>query len=433
MKDNERQCKALDSLINEFYDQAMAILETCEYSDQTGPEPIDPEPIDPIDPVEPIDPEPIDPPSYDFIALRCARNTVEQNKVVALPTMRANRKPRSAVGTIGDVRRGDWTEGDLLKEDLESIVPKGYSQWSSNLHKDLVERPGKYTWRNIGVSPEVLPELARQLKWGTREYNASMREFLQCDFTEIPREHGLYVSNYEGTKIDECTFLRCGSQGVQFAHRELPYQQYGEDTLPYASKPYHSLRDSHFVDNAYKGDRPSFNATYFDPGTSEFPGTLVVENCSFVCDWPEARYDGKKSTGGLVVSHQQGNPDLKDQCMMEQVHIKNCLFDFTNGDRSIASIRSSDEVIIEDSCFIAREHNQPFVSIDKEYNDELGNTKTKLIKIRNCIALGGVKLNVFLAKVDGKQVQKKIDMHCPGEEIVVDGITGTVISREAIR
>jgi hypothetical protein len=119
--------------------------------------------------------------------------------------------------------------------------------------------------------------------------------------------------------------------------------------------------------------------------------------------------------------------------MMEQVHIKNCLFDFTNGDRSIASIRSSDEVIIEDSCFIAREHNQPFVSIDKEYNDELGNTKTKLIKIRNCIALGGVKLNVFLAKVDGKQVQKKIDMHCPGEEIVVDGITGVVISREAIR
>ena len=107
MKDNERQCKALDSLINEFYDQAMAILETCEYSDQTGPEPIDPEPIDPIDPVEPIDPEPIDPPSYDFIALRCARNTVEQNKVVALPTMRANREPRSTVGTIGDVRRGD--------------------------------------------------------------------------------------------------------------------------------------------------------------------------------------------------------------------------------------------------------------------------------------------------------------------------------------
>ena len=379
-----------------------------------------------------IDP-PVPPPSFEFIALRCAENTAAQNKLVALPAMRAEREARDSIGTIGDVRRGDWTEGDLLKENLESVVPKGYSQWSSNLHKDLAPRPGKYTWKNIGVSPEILPELARQLKWGTREFNASMREFLQCDFTDIPREHGLYVSNYEGTKVEECTFLRCGSQGVQFAHRELPYQQYDADTLPYQSKPYHSLRNSHFVDNAYKGDRPSFNATYFDAGTSEFPGTLMIENCSFVADWPEARADGKKSTGGLVVTHAQGNPDLKDQCMMELVHIKNCLFDFTKGDRALASLRSVDEIVIEDSCFIGRDHTMPFITIDKDYG-QMGNTKTKLIKIRNCITEGDVKLNVMTGHVDdpGGQQSVKRDIHCPGEEIVVDGVTGEIISRTAL-
>tara|TARA_R100000951_G_scaffold78619_1_gene66381 strand:- start:7598 stop:8881 length:1284 start_codon:yes stop_codon:yes gene_type:complete len=427
MKDNERQCLALEDLLESYYDRARAILETCEYSD---PEPVDPEPVEP-DP-DPIEPEPVDPPSYDFMALRCARNTVEQNKVVALPAMRANRQPRTLLGAIGDVKRGDWTQGNLLKEDMESVVPKGYTQWSSNLHKDLAKRPGVYTWKNIGVSPVLMPELARQLKWGTREYNTPMREFLQCDFTDIPREHGLYVSNYEGTKVEECTFLRCGSQGVQFAHRELPYQQYGADNLPYETKPYHVLRDTHFVDNAYKGDRPSFNATYFDPGSSKFPGTLLVQNCSFVADWDVARSDGKKSTGAFVISHMQGNPDLKDQNMMELVHFKNCLLDFTKGDRSLMAIRSTDELLMEDCCFIAREHTQPYITIDKDYGN-MGNTKTKVIRVRNCIALGGVKVNVLLATKDGKQVSKKVDIHCPGGEIVIDGITGEIIRSELAR
>ena len=185
--------------------------------------------------------------------------------------MRAERAPRTSVGAIGDVKRGDWTEGDLLKENLESVVPKGYTQWSSNLHQNYpTPRPGKYTWKNIGVSPELLPELARQLKWGTREYNSSLREFIDCDFTDIPREHGFYVSNYGSTLIDSCSFLRCGSQGAQWAHRERAYQQYDPDCLPYSAKPSHVIRDSHFVDNAYKGDRPSFNATFFHPGSVRF-------------------------------------------------------------------------------------------------------------------------------------------------------------------
>ena len=373
------------------------------------------------------------PPVTSFVALDHIGNSAEENKLVGIPGLRAERGARDKVGTIGDVRRSDWNEGDgdLLFSNLESVVPEGYSQWSSNLHKKLEVRPGKYTWQNISVAPGPG---ARQLKWGTREYNAPFREFIECDFTDIPREHGLYVSNYEGTVVKDCTFLRCGSQGVQFAHRELPYQQYNEDTLPYAEKPFHHVSNSHFVDNAFKGDRPSFNLTYFDPGTSDMPGTLLVDGCSFVCDWPETRYDGKKSTGAMVVSHMQGNPDLKDRCMMEKVEVRNSLFDFTKGDRSLVSIRSTDEVIFEDCLFVARDHAMPFIGIDKVYSaDDLGGTKTGTITFRNCVAQGGVQLVVYLEPdAEGDQVYVRANVHCPGEEIIVDGATGLVISRRTL-
>lgn len=380
-----------------------------------------------LDEVEP--PRPIG----DFVALDHIDSTVEENKLVGIPGLRAERGARASVGTIGDVKRDDWNmgDGDLLKEDLESVVPEGYAQWSSNLHKKLEVRPGTYTWRNIGVRPGPG---ARQLKWGTREFNASFRSFIACDFTDIPREHGLYVSNYEGTLVEDCTFLRCGSQGVQFAHREEAYQQYGADNLPYESKPTHVVRNSHFVDNAYKGDRPSFNLTYFDPGNSANPGTMVVEDCSFVCDWPEARYDGKKSSGAMVLSHMQGNPDLRDQCMMESVTVRNCLFDFTKGDRSLVSIRSTDQILFEDCAFIARDHAYRWIGIDKVYGaDDLGNTKSDVITFRNCETRGGVMLKVFLTPdAQGNQAMKSVDVNCPGEEIKVSGATGEIISRRAL-
>ena len=416
----KRCCAALDKLVEDFYKEAKTLLNACLD--------INPEPIDP----DPIDPEPIDPTPGDFNALACADNSVLENKRLRIPAIQSEREPRQPVGTIGDVTRSDWNEGDgdLLKEHLNSIVPQGYPQWSSNLHKKVEVRPGKYTWRNIGVRPG---EGARQLKWGTREYNAPFRSFIDCDFVDIPREHGLYVSNYEGTLVENCTFLRCGSQGVQFAHRPLPYQQYDADTLPYASKPEHVVRGSHFVDNAFKGDRPSFNLTYFNPGTSEMPGKLLVEDCSFVCDWPETRADGKKSSGAMVVSNQQGNEPLAGQNMMESVTLRNCLFDFTKGDRAIVSLMSVDEILIEDCCFIARDHSMPNITIDKEYGDALGGTKTKRIIVRNTVARGGVRLNLMLAKgADGKQSQKFHSIDCPGEELVFDGITGDLISKRKL-
>jgi len=418
----KRCCTALKQLVDQFYEEAKSILDAC----LDTPDPIDP--IDPIDPVEPIDPKPIDPPVFQFKALECAANTVQENKNLMIPEMRAKRQPRQTVGTIGDVKRSDWNmgDGDLLKKDLNSIVPQGYAQWSSNLHKKLEVRPGTYTWENIAVAPG--PD-ARQLKWGTREFNAPFRLFNACDFTDIPREHGFYVSNYEGTEVRDCTFLRCGSQGVQFAHRPLPYQQYDADNLPYAESPMHIVENCHFVDNAYKGDRPSFNLTYFNPGTSENPGTILVQNSSFVCNWPEPKFYGGRelrSTGAMVVGNMQGNKPLEGNPMMERVTLRNNLYDFSKNDRAIIELRSVEELVIEDCCFIARDSGYPILVMDKYIEDVA--TKSKTITIRNTFVTGGNGLAIRL--LDGSTA--RIDMHCPGQELVIDAVTGDVISRKRL-
>ena len=161
----------------------------------------------------PEPPQPPDPPEPGvFRALGCFDNEALDNKLVRLPALRKSRQPREDVEALGDIRGGDWKQGEhLIWSDKNSVVPKGYSQWSSNMHKGpLVRRGGSYTWKNIGVASGLD---ARQLKWGTREYNAPDRAFISCDFTEITQEHGLYVSNSGDTSLQGCTFLRVGSQG----------------------------------------------------------------------------------------------------------------------------------------------------------------------------------------------------------------------------
>ena len=366
-----------------------------------------------------------------FVALDCIDNDPGANKQAAIPRIRSTRAPRKRIGTIGDIKQ--WRRGtSVVKRDLESVVPKGYSQWSSNLHKDRLQvRGGSYTWENIGVTAA---SNARQLKWGTREYNSPDRIFRNCDFTQIPQEHGLYVSNYGDTTLEGCTFLRVGSQGAQWAHRPIPYQQYDADCLEYQSPPVHTVRNSHFVDCGYKGARPSFNLTYFDPGSSAMPGTLSIEDSSFVCRWPEARGDGSRSTGALVLAHMSSAPALDAELgpMMKSVTLRNVLFDYSNGDRPIAEVRSTAELVIEDCAFIARSHPQPFVLVDRDNSgNDLGGTKTERIVLRNNRSRG-VSLRLSLAAaVDGPS-EVELSLDCPGEELVYSGVTGNLISRRKL-
>ncbi len=374
-----------------------------------------------------------------FRAHDCARNTSAQNKRYIVPHILAARSPRdegdlpnAVLQEPGKHWNGyQWKndEGDLIFENREDYCT---SQWASNLYAngdDKPKRPGKYIWKNCFVSTATDPYNAG-MKWGTREWNVPHREFIDCDFFAIPKEHGLYISVYEGTVVDRCTFIRMGSQGIQVVHRifsDPPYSPTG-DNRPYEAKPLHILKDSHFIDCADKGDRPSYNASYFNPGSPEFPGTLKVENCSFVANWdtPQGTYDSH-STGALVVAPMSNNPVLTDN-FMELVEVKNCLFDFTDPNRSIVNIRSTDTIVFEDCTFIQRDTIRTAVTIDKP-NGYTGDTKSKRIIIRNCIGIDA-KLSVVLGDDYGDEV--KHDLHTPGKEIVIDGETGMVLSERRI-
>ncbi len=155
--------------------------------------------------------------------------TVQQNKDRRLPALRARRADRAQVTTIPDLKI--WPGTPTVFADLEVAVHAN-SQWAFNLYRpkldDLTDRSptGYLEFRNIGIRPGAG---ATGLKWGSREYNAPDRRFIDCDYTDIPKEHGLYVSNSGDTLLERCTFLRVGSQGAQWAHRPRPYQQYHAD------------------------------------------------------------------------------------------------------------------------------------------------------------------------------------------------------------
>jgi hypothetical protein len=370
-----------------------------------------------------------------FVAKNYLENTVDQNKGLRIRALRMNREPRTLESRVGDIIH--WPGGDHCIEDILCVVPQGFLQWGANLHRgpsplQLLQR--SLTWDNVSVRPDPVTG-APQLKWGTREFNAPDRFFLDCDFTEIPQEHGLYVSNAADTTLDRCTFLRVGSQGAQFAHRDNAYQQYDPDNMPYAESPTHVVRDCHFIDCAYGGTRPSFNLTYFSPGTSRQPGSILIEDSSFVCNWPTQRADGHRSTGALVICRGQGTDPLVPSIgqMMSNVTIRNSLFDFTAGDRQLACIRSVEELVIEECCFIARgDHDHPWVQVDRDYSgSDLGGTKTQRIILRDNVA-DGVRIKLRLNSNTSNQGSVHIDLHCPGEEVIYDGTNGELISRRTL-
>jgi len=352
-------------------------------------------------------------------ALRCLDNTVAKNKSLWIRAVRARRAERRPVAALGDMTL--WPETSVTWEDLESC-PGPSNQWSSNLHrKELVRRQGEYVWKNIGITGKHYA-----LKWGTREYNAPGRSFINCDFSNIPQEHGLYVSNSASTYVDNCTFVRCGSQGVQWAHRDMPYQQYDADNMPYAARPVHVISGTHFLDCGVNGTRPSFNATYFNPGSSMFPGSVSFQDSTFVADWgkDDAGQKGNRSTGAFVVTPSQGAlPPEPGLHMVTTFHVNNCVFDYTRGDRPIGIVRAARGIEFQNSCFIARDHNQPYIDV----NDKPEYPATQHIHVRNCVSQG-----VYLRIWDENGVRHSHSLHGPKLERIYNGRTGELIEEKEL-
>ncbi len=375
-----------------------------------------------------IDP-PVPPPGpTDFKAIDRAEKTAAENKVWRVPSMLASRTGRTPIGAIGDVRRGDWTEGDLVKENLASTnPPRPSGQWNSNLHQDWIKRPGTYTWSNIEATGAIKDIGQTNLLWGSREYNCPQRFLLDCDFS-YQKEHGVYLSPYEGATAKNCTFVNIGAQGLQHAHRPGPNSQYGPDNFPYEKKEEYTVDNCHMIDCGSYAGRGSFSLTYFTCGSVNFPSTIRVTNSSFVADWakPNKDYFGDYHSTGAMVATAGDWPDgnvWTGGTQYELIHLENNLYDYTTPDRSILSLRSTDQIVIKDCVFLLRENSRGknALLIDSYVDDPT--IRSNHITLQNVWApgcMGGVKN------------AGRFEMHCPDEEVKVDARTGTIISRRPL-
>ena len=370
--------------------------------------------------------------AHDF-----ADKTAAENKRAVAPYMLAARPEREFWEGANWVQhkpgwlQTEWTEGDLVVEDKYTETAW---HWAANLHaNDFKRRPGTFTMRNLLLQPRMNPFYS-SMRWGLRALNMPAALFQDVDCFANANSHGLYVSPNDDTTFDNCTFIRCGAQGIQVAYRPEGYGHliYNGDNRPYEKEPKHLVRNSHFIDCGETGPSRSFALSYFNPGSQEFKGTVRVENCSFVEDYSQPfGYKGWKSTGALLVSPMQSNPILKTN-MMDKVEVKNTLFDYSNGDRAIATIRATDEVVFEDCQFIARDYDA-VIDINSQ-NPYTGTSACKRVILRNNKAKGNVTLRIFPEEQDRyDHFLLRIDVAASeGREIVIDCQTGTVLSNRPL-
>lgn len=362
-----------------------------------------------------------------------AKRTSQQNKAAYYKLQRAKHDG----GAPKTLREETMTFSPDNAPDLADLEIRGKWQWSINVARgsasfqgkqaDRLNKTGNLDYAGLLIGPAAKTADHGGMKWGMRRFNLGDSTVVDCDFEEIPLEHGIY-DNLAGHGIYKGnTFHHLGGQAIQIAHRDFAYAQYKADNLPFRGKPVLICEDNHAADCGRHASKSGFTWTFFDYGSHEFPSTLVMRNCTSVHSWDFTRTMGGqtvkagdpgaiRSPGGMVVHQYQHAKEQKPGEAVtyanEFVVLDNCLFDHTQNLNPVVAIRGTETILIEDSCFIARSSERPFVCID----DVEGRPSGRVI-LENCVSPPNAE--VFLT-IRGKQV---MSMNCPGERIEIDVAT----------
>lgn len=358
-----------------------------------------------------------------------AGRSAAENKALYLPRERAAHR---LSGTRTVVHDG-FTFSPGEAPDMGDLEIYTAWQWAINVARGSIpfagKRPGSVPktghvdLARLSIQPST-SKGAVEMLWGLRRYNLGDTTVTDCDFSNLPREHAIYDEVSGHALYRGNTFLRIGGQAIQMAYRDKPIDQYMASNMPYTGRATYVLDGNHAVDTGLHGSRSGFVWTFFDPGTHAHPATVVLRDCTSVQAWGKARgASGPGSPmvrcpGGLVVHHYQHvNP--KAAPATETVAIDNCLFDHTLGSMPVIAIRGVGTILIEDSCFLAREHRNPVVDID-----DLPNMPSGTVILENNVSPEGMEM--FL-HVRGKRV---CSMHCPGKRIEIDVRTLAMVESE---
>ncbi|MEM8713482.1 MAG: hypothetical protein AAGG01_21260 [Planctomycetota bacterium] len=358
-----------------------------------------------------------------------AKRTAEQNKAVYYGVKRAQHDafpreilqktftyPPGQAPDMADLEiRAKWQWGVNIARGRGSFQGPGAAGLSKTGHVDLAR---------LLVRPDVKTADHGGMKWGLRRYNLGDSTVVDCDFDSIPLEHGIY-DNLSGDGLySGNTFHRLGGQAIQIAYRDQAYEQYKADNLPFSEPPLLIVEDSHAADCGRHASKSGFTWTFFDYGTHEAPSTIILRGCTSVHAWDMTRTQGGakvkadhpqaiRSPGGLVVHQFQHSKDEavgeETTYAVENLVIDNCLFDHTLGGNPVAAVRGIEKILVEDSCFIARSHRNPFFDVD-----DIEGRPSRWLILENCVSPKGSE--VFL-RVRKKKVRS---LHCPGQRIEID-------------
>ena len=365
-----------------------------------------------------------------------ATRTAEENKRTFIPPIRATR----AYGPKRTRSKGyTFPPGeapDIGDEDIYCTW-----QWGMNIARgkgtfagadfDAMPKTGHVDLARLSFQPDPESEFAVEgMKWGMRRHNLGDVTVTDCDFTAIPKEHGIYDALAGHALYRGNTFFNLGGQALQIAHRASPFQQYGADNMRFKGPPLIVVEDSHAVDCSQHASRAGFVWSFFDPGSIEQPGTVILRGCTVVTAWPFVRSSGGdtvpadhpealRTAGGLVVHNYAERPEGTTGRATRAVVLDACLFDLTMGRMAVAAIRGAETVLIKDSTFLAREHRYPYVDID----DVPGNPSGKVV-LQNCIS---PEPHAVWLRVRHKRI---VPVHCPGKRIEIDVKTLAVVESE---
>ncbi len=362
--------------------------------------------------------------------------TAEENKGVYLPRLLAEHQKGPERAAL--VESLVFAPGQA--PDMGDLDVRGRWQWSINVARGgatfdgaepgSVAKTGNIDLARLTIRPDPASEASVGMNWGMRRYNLGDVTVVDCDFVGIPKEHGIY-DNLSGHGLyQRNTFLDLGGQAIQLAHRDKAYAQYPADNLAFTGSPVVIFEGNQVVDCGRDPSRSGFTFTFFDIGTHEHPSTIVLRDCTVVHAWDQARtqngrpVDGTaggalRSPGGLVVHQYQHVNPSSGTYPVDAFVVDNSLFDLTQGMNPVMAIRGAKMILLEDSCFLARNHRRPVITIDDEPDRPSGT-----VVLENCVS---PEPNRVWLEIRGRRVRH---VHCPGKRVTINVKTLEVTESE---
>lgn len=291
-------------------------------------------------------------------------------------------------------------------------------KWGYNAYvQGLIETEG-ITMRNVEMVAPPAGDMHR-LMWFARLWNLPSFEadgvtveggLLDDPERPWPREHGIYENVSGDSTVTRSIFKSIGGHGRYMAHRPAENGRVQPNNRPYTASPQHYVGDCAFIDNDMDALRGAHAITFFDAGTSEHPGVVLIEDTSIISSWPFERGQGSndrwepgsglvhrpvRACGGIVCHnyYYEGGEHPLHKVALHRVLIK-----MDVAGHALADLRNAREYVIDGCAFeAASRHRNPWVNVGctpKNIGGDAPTIAPEQVAIRNT-RLKGCKIRIW--------------------------------------